>query len=139
MKVEVVDATNISFETWPPLESPKEWEITKHCYERSIERWVGFADDKIACMWGLSAYTIMSDQAYIWLFHTPLVEQNKFLFIRHSQRFVQKALERYPVIIGDCVASNAIGQRWLKFLGATFRPVEPGYPLIPFRIEAKNG
>jgi hypothetical protein len=48
---------------------------------------------------------------------------------------MQRMLKSYPIIVGDCMVSNTMGRRWLKWLGAEFG--YPGGELVPFEIRAK--
>jgi len=67
----------------------------------------------------------------------PEPMKHQFVFIRRSQIQVQKMLERYDSIIGDCLLGNRSAQRWLKWLGAEFQPLKNG--LLPFVIRRANG
>lgn len=112
-------------------------DIMNECMFRSVEVRYGLLDNEVACMWGLIPPTLLSDAAYIWLLTTDIVAENKFLFIRHSQRWVESALETYPRLIGDCMVGNDQAVRWLKWLGAEFD--QPIAKRIPFTIRKKNG
>ena len=106
-----------------------------------VRRWIltsayaftGWVDEEVACIVGLICPTLLSEQAYLWLHCTPLVEQHKFLFVRYSQRWLETALEEYPVIVGHTLVSNTSGIRWLsRYLGAKFG--EPEGLAVPFMI-----
>jgi hypothetical protein len=135
VNVIIASANDIPFEALPKLLNNVDWVLIESCYSRSDERWIGAVDDKIACIWGLIPPSLMSDQAYIWLYHNDLVEQYKLVFIRHSQIQVRRMLAIYPRIIGDCVITNTTGRRWLQWLGAQFEPPDDG--LARFEIKAK--
>ena len=92
--------------------------MLKRWLRTSEEVWLGMHDDKVACVWGIIPPSIVADRAYLWLFTTDLVEQHKFIFIRHSQLVVKDALERYPVIVGHVVNRNRAAKKWLEWLGA---------------------
>lgn len=101
----------------------------------SNEVWVGYADDEVACVCGLISPSMLSDQAYLWLITTNLVDEHTFLFVRHSQLWIEQIRKRYSVITGDVFCDNDRAQRWLRWLGADL-----GYPIgkkIPFQIRAK--
>jgi hypothetical protein len=136
MKVEIIDASSLRAMPKLPV-TPKNLAIIESCFIRSEERWIGTVDGKIACLWGLIPPTILSWSAYIWLYHNGLIEDHKFLFIRHSQLQMKRMLTLYPKIAGDCVITNATGRKWLEWLGASFGP--PEGPLVPFTIRAKHG
>lgn len=111
--------------------------LLSDCLFRSVEiRW-GLINGKFACVWGLIPPTLLSHASWLWLMTTPLVEEHKFLFVRHSQRWLEEALKRYPEIIGDCITGNDRGRRWLTWLGAEFGATYMGR--APFVIRAKHG
>jgi hypothetical protein len=142
MNVEIVDMSKIDFQAIQRLSyvSTVDWDIIHTCYSRSEQRWAGLVDGTIACLWGLIPPSLLSDQAYLWLMHTPLVENHKFRFIRHSQIQMKKMLELYPNIVGDCLISNRTGKKWLEWLGAKFTDPPDREGLVPFHIRAEaNG
>lgn len=102
---------------------------------RSAFCWLGLIDGDVACLVGLIAPTILSNQAYLWMKTTDIVEANQFIFVRHTQRALEDLLKLYPIIVGHCVVDSPRSIRWLKWLGAEF-----GLPegrAIPFQIRAK--
>lgn len=109
----------------------------RECMKRSIEVRYGMLDGEVACMWGLIPPTLLSDQAYLWLLTTDIVTEHKFLFVRHSQRYVEEALHIFPNIIGDVIVGNKQALRWLRWLGAEFAAPVDGR--IPFTIRTKHG
>lgn len=141
MRVTITSRTNYSLrdilERSKNAKIPGAEEILRECLYRSREVRFGLVDGDLACMWGLIPPTILSSTAWLWLVTTEIVAENKFLFIRHSQRWIEEALKIYPEIIGDCLLSNASAQRWLRWLGAEFH--QPVGNRWPFTIRAKNG
>ena len=109
--------------------------ILKDCLWRSVEIWEGDYNGEAACVWGLIPPTIISDAAYIWLLTTDIIDEHKFLFIRHSQEYVKVALKVYPVLYGEMVGNNPMTKRWLKWLGAEFG--QPVGNKTPFAIRRK--
>ena len=97
--------------------------------------WVGMVDSKLVCTWGLIPPTMMSDIAYLWLYTTENVKSHEFLFIRHSQRMVEKMLEEYPILTGHTTCGWDQTIRWLRWLGAEFG--DPQGKLLPFVIRKK--
>ncbi len=112
-------------------------EILQNCLMLSSSIWVGMLDGELVCVWGLAPPTIMSDQAYLWLYTTENLKSHEFLFVRHSQRAVEEMLESFPRIVGHTVAGAEKTIRWLRWLGAKFSEAEG--QLIPFTIRAKHG
>lgn len=112
----------------------REKAIMDSCLQFTRHLWAGSVDGKIACIWGLIPPTLMSTQAYLWLYTTELVKDHTFLFVRYSQRAIEQMLEEYPTIVGVCEANNTRAIRWIKWLGGTFNePVGRGIPFIILR------
>lgn len=120
----------------PVADLPNAYDTLNEALWRSIEVRYGLVDGKVACIWGLIPPTLLSQTAYLWLLTTDIIAENKFLFIRHSQRYIEEALKQYPEIIGDTVISNTPAIRWLKWLGAEFG--ESSGLRLPFVIKAKK-
>ena len=99
MKAEIVPSPD-RFEGEPELNK---------CISLSATAWLGKIDGETACIWGLIPPSILSEQAYLWLFTTELVESHKFMFVRWSQRFLEVMHKDYPVIVGHCEIGNAAG------------------------------
>lgn len=85
----------------------------------------GSVDGEIVCVWGLVSPSVLSDQAYLWLHCTDKIKDHKFLFVRHSQRWIENALNEYKLIIGYCYKDNPQAKRWIEWLGARFE--KPDY------------
>lgn len=107
------------------------------CLTATTMTWSGCIDDKLICVWGLVPPTLLSDSAYLWLYHTENVKNHEFLFIRYSQRAVEEMLTLYPTIRGHVLADASKSIRWLKWLGAKLG--EPDAKLIPFTIRSARG
>jgi hypothetical protein len=107
-----------------------------YCLLMSAMMWAGLIDGKLACLWGLIPPTLLSNQAYLWLYTTDVIKEHQFLLVRHSQLVMEQMLEEYPSVCGHAIAGNDKAIRWLKWLGAKFG--EPHGMNIPFRI-TKNG
>jgi hypothetical protein len=97
--------------------------------------WRATKDDRVLCIWGLVPPTLMDIMAYMWLHIIEPVEDYEFLLVRHSQRAIQKALEEFPCIVGQCDRKNPRAIRWVKWLGGTFGDHDGD--MIPFTIKAK--
>ena len=106
--------------------------IFDFCQKMSGEIWTGFVDDQIICAWGLIPPTMLSNQAYLWLWTTPGIQDHKFLLVRHSQRQISKMLDKWDTIHGHCRIDRPDSQRWLRWLGAIFGPPEGNFR--PFTI-----
>jgi len=98
--------------------------------------YTGFVDGEFICCWGLIPPSFLSNQAYLWMW-APNPMKHQFVFIRRSQLQIQKMLERYDQIVGECEEDNKSAQRWLQWLGAEFG--QPKNGLVPFTIKRANG
>lgn len=92
----------------------------------SSDIYAGFVNNELACVWGLVPPSMMSNTAYLWLYASRLVEENKFLFVRHSQRWIEYVLEQYDHLVGFCDPDNKQAIRWIQWLGGEFKPVADG-------------
>jgi hypothetical protein len=116
---------------------PRATDIVREFAERSTDTFVGYSDGKPACIYGVVLPSLLSNSVYLWLLTTELVDQHKFLFIRHSQLVIEDLLKEHSQIRGDCQAGDLRAQRWLKWLGAEFlRPKND--KSIPFMISKSS-
>lgn len=111
-------------------------EMLNWCRSMSAEVWSGWIDDELVCIWGLIPPTLVSTQAYLWMYATHRVGEHKFLFVRHSQRIIEQMLTRYGTIIGHCLVGASDSIRWVRWLGGVFNA--PNGPYLPFRIERRS-
>ena len=122
----------------PVANLPEAVDVMNEWIYRSTEIYYGLVNGKVACVWGFIQPTILSDVAYLWLLTTDIVSQHKFLLVRHSQLFIEEALETWPTIIGNCAIEDEKAIRWIKWLGGKFG--EPDGKWLPFTIRRKlNG
>jgi hypothetical protein len=102
------------------------------CLLMSTVIWAGFINNRLACIWGVIPPTLMSSQAYLWLYTTDVIKGHEFILVRHSQLVIDQILEEYPSIVGHALMGADKSIRWLKWLGAKFG--DPQGTGIPFRI-----
>jgi hypothetical protein len=106
------------------------------CFKVSATVWMGLADSKVACIWGVALPTLLSENAYLWLWTSEVVKDHPFIFVRKAQMVIKGLLKEYASVVGvvdlnDVNPTSSI--RWLKLLGAKFgNPTSNG--LIPFQI-----
>jgi hypothetical protein len=94
---------------------------------RSTRSFAGLIDDRMACLWGIKAGTLLGDSAELWLLTTKLVEDCPFIFVRHSQMVLQIILGEYSRVYGYVLEENEQSIRWLQWLGCKLtKTVEPG-------------
>ena len=113
--------------------SKAEQQALSHCLRRSDAIWAGFVDDEFVCTWGFITPTLISEQAYLWLHVTDKIVGHEFLFVRHSQMWIQQMLIDYPIIKGHTQVENRRAVRWLRWLGATFHEEEDGVMAFTIR------
>jgi len=119
------------------LTDDESWAM-EYCFDMSTSVWVGLIDEKLACIWGLIPPTLMSNQAYLWLYTTDVIKEHQFVLVRHSQLVMEEILKRYKSVVGHVFLGEGDSKsvRWLKWLGAKFG--EPEAKGVPFRI-TRNG
>jgi len=116
---------------------PKALEIVREFAERSTDTFVGYSNGRPACMYGVVLPSLLSNSVYLWLLTTDLVDEHKFLFVRHSQLVLEDLLKEHESIIGDCQVGDVRAQRWLKWLGGKFtRPKND--KTLPFFISRES-
>jgi hypothetical protein len=103
------------------------------CLLMSTGIWGCFVDDRPICIYGVIPPTLMSHQAYLWMFATDFLKEHQFVLVRQSQIVIENLLKEYPVIVGHAIMGSSKSIRWLKWLGAKFGT--PHGTAIPFRIE----
>lgn len=106
-----------------------------HMIRISTYYYCGRINGELVCVWGLVAPSLLAEQAYLWLTCTPALEEHKFIFVRHSQRVIERALNEFPRIVGYCDESNDRAMRWIKWLGGRFS--EPRGGKLDFEITRK--
>ena len=74
---------------------------------------------ELLCVYALIPTTLLSDQAYIWMFWTEAITRHKLVFARRAKRLTKELLGRYSTIVGHCTRPES--QPWLISVGATFR------------------
>lgn len=137
VQVSGLEAYNLIYEDHLVQLAPGNQEIMRQAIAGATKVWLGFKDDKVLCVWGLIAPTLLSDQAYLWIYTTEYMKEHVFGFVRHSQRAVEEMLKLYPTICGHSISGDAKSIRWLKWLGAEFH--EPIDNILSFEIKARHG
>lgn len=134
VRIAQITPAELMAELGPVAESP-----TMYYWLTSTQHlWAGLVDEKLACAWGLVPPTLLSDSALLWLYTTPLVDDHKFLLVRHSQMAVQEMLKLYPTITGVTLHDAERSRAWIEWLGGTYGKREGKF--MPFTIkEAKHG
>ena len=102
----------------------------------SSDVWVGIIHGEIVGCWGVVPMSVLSFTGYLWLYHTPAAEKNKFLFVRHSQMAIEEMFKQYDLLIGHVKHGAMDSKRWLKWLGAE---ITRGNLMDQFEIRKRNG
>lgn len=137
IRVDGAEAYDLIFTEHLSMLTVIEQETMQRSLMNSSRVWMGMNDDKIIAMWGLIPPTLMSDVAYLWMYHTKHLHGHTFMFIRHSQRAVQDMLKEFPTIVGHAALRNHRSRQWLRWLGAEFGdPIND--KIIPFTIKASS-
>jgi hypothetical protein len=86
----------------------------------------------LLCVLGFIPPTILSSDAYLWMYSAPAVRLFPYVVGRWGWRVIDAAFHRYPCIVGHCNRDSA---HWLRRLGA-----EVGYGPggLVFKLEAAN-
>ncbi len=71
------------------------------------------------------------------LYTTKLVEDHKFLFVRYSQRWMEKVLTQYDCIVGSTQLGNSSAIKWIEWLGGKYS--QPDGKLLNFQIRKSDG
>ena len=116
--------------------APPQREFFEHCVGATSGLWAGYAHEEMVGFWGLIPESLLSGQPYLWLYVTPALAGNEFIFVRRSQMMIAEMHKLYPVLRGHVSRDNPRAKRWLKWLGAQFEPTEG--PLLRFTIKAKH-
>jgi len=96
----------------------------------SIPLLAGMYGDELLSVFGFIPQTLLTDNAHLWVYSTPAVENHKTVFARTSKSVINNMLEQYSEIVGYCFTAKA--QIWLRWLGAEFE--QPRRGAHPFRI-----
>jgi hypothetical protein len=143
MRISIVPAKDVDVDYEDVLrrsasgDAPNALEIMAKFIAGSTCTFVGYADDMVACVYGLITPTLLSDRAHMWLLTTDVVSDHKFVFIRHSQVVIEAILEKYSQVVGETSVKDEKALRWMKWLGAEFT-YPSGVELVPFRITRES-
>lgn len=87
--------------------------------------WAGLVDDKVACIFGVTGASFLSETGYPWMIGTHLVERHAKPFLRRNRPIVKTMLNRYPYLKNYVDVRNIKAIEWLRWLGFTILPPEP--------------
>lgn len=102
--------------------------------KRATIAFTGMVYDKVACLWGANASSIIVDEFYVWLLTTKLVDEHSFLFVRYSQLAVKELLKERSLVRGHVLVNNRRSIRWLQWLGCEIKPLDDEPAILEFKI-----
>ena len=91
-------------------------EILQSTINESLECWTGLLDDEVIAIWGVTAPNILSDDVYVWLTGSKLIEVHPLVFARWSRKAIA-TVEAYPKLHGLVLCDFEVSKRWLRWLG----------------------
>jgi hypothetical protein len=109
--------------------------VMRLCISRSVQLYRGEIDGEIICVFGLMPPTLLSDRAYLWMWHNEKIKEHSFVVIRESQLAVEEMLRDYAVLVGHCHRDRPQSRKWLRWLGAEFGQADG--TRVPFEIRRK--
>ena len=96
--------------------TPKEASIFAEYLQTSAQIWGGYADDELVILWGVIPGSLLSPEASIWSWSTPVVRKYRKTFVKLSREVVSAMLREYPILTGFCKGQS----HWIRWLGAEF-------------------
>lgn len=84
---------------------------------RSLVAWAGLADGKCAAIWGAHVDGLLSDEAYIWVVCSSLIEEHPVAFLRQSRKAIAELHIYFKRLHGLVVCDFERSVTWLEWLG----------------------
>lgn len=101
-----------------PHFTPEEQQAMRRFGELSSPIYVGIYNGQLLAILGLIPNSLISDEAYVWLYHTPWVRHHKIKFGRWAKWVMSNFTVRYQRLYGHCLTPDS--RKWLVSLGARF-------------------
>lgn len=137
-EVDAHEARDLILRAHGAFKSDLEIRNFNECLSMMHRGWAGYVDGKLICVWALCPPVMLSDTAYLWMYHTENVRGHEFILVRHSQIVMEQMLRLYPRIEGRTAIDNPKAIRWLQWLGAEFA-YSPNLGWRDFKIERRHG
>src|SRR5215469_5914184 len=83
----------------------------------SIMAWAGLKDGACGAIWGIRTAGILSDECWIWLTGTELINENRMAVLRHSIPVVNHFRSMFRVVQGYVLCDFDCSIKWLRWLG----------------------
>jgi hypothetical protein len=104
--------------------------------------WAGMVGDKVACIFGVTGASVLSETGHPWMIGTDLIAQHAKAFLRRNRKMVGVMLARYPYLMNYVDVRNTKAIEWLKWLGFSILPPQPygiyRMPFHPFEMRADH-
>lgn len=95
------------------------------CLLASRESYVGLADGKVVCIFGVGSAHLLSTTGVPWLLATDKLEKHARGFLRCNKKKLTEMLLGYTLLRNYVDARNHTAIRWLQWLGFTLLAPEP--------------
>jgi hypothetical protein len=96
--------------------------------QSSVASWCWLVEGKPACVFGVSAESILSGVGMPWLLSSPLLPSRPVPFLRYHRAFLAEMLNLFPLLRNWVDARYRLSIRWLRWMGFTLLPAEPYGP-----------
>lgn len=100
---------------------------------RSFLKFTGLIDGRVAVIVGVKT-SVLSDEAYVWLFGSTLIKERPIVFLRHARRGLKLITPYFKRITGLCADDHIASMKWLRSLGFEIEPQGDGVSLIRLEI-----
>lgn len=101
--------------------------------DHSLCAWTWIEEDAPACIWGVTAQTILGATGCPWLITTDLVQRYPMRFLRGSRNALERMQAMFPRLENYVDARYAVCVRWLRWLGFEIWAAQPFGPMrLPF-------
>lgn len=84
----------------------------------STDTCTAMLDDELACIWGIIPIHIIPAVGFLWMMTTPKIEDQTFVFLRHSQLAIDALMKKYDrleTLVDTSMERSIKYIEWLKF------------------------
>lgn len=101
-------------------------EALRHSIDAPGQHWCALFDGEPAAIFGVTTDTLLGGGiGTVWLLGTDRLRTDWRAFARASRPVMDAILTRYDAVSNVLLTENRLCMRWLAWLGAEFRVVEP--------------
>lgn len=108
----------------------------------STHAWIGYYDDRPACVFGVAPLNMVAGIGSPWLLGTDELVERRAAFLRRCRPFVARMLAVYPRLENKVDDRNEASKAWLSWLGFTLDEPAPhgpfGVTFRPFSLEVPH-